>query len=124
LDGGRTVFADETYLRKTLIDPTDVRVQVYPKIMPAYLAQLSDSEIDGLVQYIKSIAGETPPTDVAAVQPAGVAQAIDPVCKMAVSINDQTIYLDYKSTRYYFCCDSCRRLFLLAPEKFSTGGTK
>jgi protein SCO1/2 len=118
-DDGRTLLADESYLRKSLLDPDALRVAGYPRLMPGYRAQLSDAEIDQVVQYIKSLANDAPATQPGQASSNGVAQAIDPVCKMAVPAIDATIHLDYQGTRYYFCSETCRRLFLLAPAKFT-----
>jgi protein SCO1/2 len=124
LDDGRTLTADDSYLRKSLLDPDAVRVAGYPKLMPGYRAQLADSDLDLVVQYIKSLANQSPPSDEGSAEPSGVPHAIDPVCKMEVEAIEQTIHLDYKGTRYYFCSDTCRRLFLLAPDKFAKGTGK
>lgn len=53
LKDGRTVTADEDYLRKSIIDPgTDV-VAGYQPIMPTFSGLLKPREIDALIEFIK-----------------------------------------------------------------------
>jgi YHS domain-containing protein len=34
---------------------------------------------------------------------------------------DAVSYADHEGTRYYFCCDSCEKLFLEEPETYADG---
>jgi cytochrome c oxidase subunit 2 len=56
LAGGRTIVADEAYLRDSMIEPTRDIVAGYEPIMPSYAASLSQGEIQALVAYIRSLA--------------------------------------------------------------------
>ncbi|MDZ7682306.1 MAG: cytochrome c [Fodinibius sp.] len=54
LENGETVVADEEYLRESIVEPGAKIAQGYPPAMVAY-DQLSDSEINSLIAYIKSL---------------------------------------------------------------------
>jgi cytochrome c oxidase subunit 2 len=54
LEDGSTVTADEEYLRESIIEPSAKIVEGYPPSMVPY-DFLSDSEINSLVEYIKSL---------------------------------------------------------------------
>lgn len=55
LEDGRTVPADETYLRHSIINPADGIVQGYSALMPTYKGQVSEEQLLSLVAYIKSL---------------------------------------------------------------------
>lgn len=57
LESGETVVADEEYIRESIVDPTAKIVSGFPPSMVAY-DFLSDSEINSLVEYIKSLSDE------------------------------------------------------------------
>jgi cytochrome c oxidase subunit II len=70
LRDGRTVIADETYLRESILEPDAKIVAGYEPIMPSYQGQLDEEEILKLVAFIKSLErGETPPRIDSAVPP-------------------------------------------------------
>lgn len=54
IDGSK-VMVDENYLRESILDPTAKIVQGYQPVMPTFKGQLSDKQIDGLIEYIKSL---------------------------------------------------------------------
>ncbi len=56
LSDGRTVIADEAYLRDCMLLPDTTRVAGYPPLMPNFTAAVSESEIIEIVAYIKSLA--------------------------------------------------------------------
>jgi mono/diheme cytochrome c family protein len=53
LDDGTTVTADEAYLRESIVDPSAMRVAGYDQRMPE--VDLSDDELDDVVQYITEL---------------------------------------------------------------------
>jgi cytochrome c oxidase subunit 2 len=55
LDDGSTVVADDAYLRDSILNPGDQILADYPNIMPAAYGFLSDEELNGLVEYIKTL---------------------------------------------------------------------
>ena len=54
LDDGRTVVADEDYLRESLIFPQAKIVAGYQSIMPSYRGQLTEDQLQDLIEFIKS----------------------------------------------------------------------
>lgn len=56
LVSGETVTADDAYLFNSIIDPPSQVVAGFEPVMPTtYADQLSEQEIDDLVEYIKSL---------------------------------------------------------------------
>jgi len=51
----RQVVADETYLRKSLLEPNADVVKGFPPIMPAQKGLITDEELEGIIQYIKEL---------------------------------------------------------------------
>ena len=52
LTDGRTVVADETYVRKSITDPTADTVDGFEPRMPTFT--LTESEVDRLVDYVRT----------------------------------------------------------------------
>lgn len=55
LTDGRTVTADENYIRKSLMEPNADVVEGFNQLMPTFKGQLSDDEVNHLIAYIKSL---------------------------------------------------------------------
>ena len=56
LDSGETVVADDNYLHNSIVDPPSQVVSGFNPIMPTgYADQLTDQEIQDLIDYIKSL---------------------------------------------------------------------
>jgi xanthine dehydrogenase accessory factor len=45
-------------------------------------------------------------------------EAIDLVCGMSVNVQDSEHHFEHDGQVYYFCCESCKDLFVQAPEKY------
>jgi cytochrome c oxidase subunit 2 len=54
LQDGRTVLADELYLRKSILEPASDIVAGYGPSMPTYAGQLSEEEIGALISYVRA----------------------------------------------------------------------
>lgn len=52
---GKSGIVDDTYLRKSIIEPAADVVSGYQPVMPSYAGSLSDDEIRGIIAYIKSL---------------------------------------------------------------------
>ena len=52
---GKPYKVDENYLRESMMDPTAKVVQGFAPAMPPYKGKLSDKDIDGLIEYIKTL---------------------------------------------------------------------
>ncbi len=55
LDDGRTVMADENYIRESILNPAVKVVAGFKPIMPTYQGQVSEETLAELVSYIKSL---------------------------------------------------------------------
>jgi len=60
LEDGRTVNADENYLRECILDPGAKRVKGFQPIMPTFQGLVSEEQVNALVAYIKSISAAAP----------------------------------------------------------------
>jgi cytochrome c oxidase subunit II len=52
---GTSVLVDENYLRESILEPKEKVVAGYPPVMPTFKGQLKDEQIDGLIEYIKTL---------------------------------------------------------------------
>ncbi|MCA1665220.1 MAG: SCO family protein [Myxococcales bacterium] len=59
LDDGRTVVADDAYVRESIVEPAAKLVRGYAPSMPSY-AQLDGARLDALVGYVKSLRAAAP----------------------------------------------------------------
>jgi cytochrome c oxidase subunit 2 len=55
LEDGRTVAADENYLRESILTPAAKIVSGFKPIMPTFQGQISDEQLNALVAYVKSL---------------------------------------------------------------------
>ena len=55
LEDGRTVSADENYIRESILNPGAKIVSGFKPIMPTYQGQVSEESLMALVAYIKSL---------------------------------------------------------------------
>lgn len=56
LESGETVIADDAYLFSSIVDPANQIVEGYDAVMPPdYGDTLTESEVEDLVEYIKSL---------------------------------------------------------------------
>ncbi len=62
LDNGKTVVADENYIRESILNPPAKLVANYPARMPSFRGQLSEEQLIDLVAYIKSLGAAAPVT--------------------------------------------------------------
>ena len=62
LADGRTVTADENYVRECILDPGAKRVKGFQPIMPTFQGLVSEEQVNALVAYIKSISAVKPGT--------------------------------------------------------------
>ena len=55
LEDGRTVIADDNYIRESILSPAAKVVSGFKPIMPSFQGQVSDEEVNALIAYIKSM---------------------------------------------------------------------
>jgi len=60
LDDGRTVMADETYIRESILNPNAKVVKGYHRdVMPVFQGQIGEEPLLQLIVYIKSLSMPT-----------------------------------------------------------------
>jgi len=62
LADGRTVTADENYLRECILDPGAKRVKGFQPIMPTFQGLVSEEQVNALVAYVKSLSKPVEPS--------------------------------------------------------------
>ena len=55
LEDGRTVVADDDYLRESILQPAAKIVSGFKPLMPTFQGQISDEQLNALVAYVKSL---------------------------------------------------------------------
>jgi cytochrome c oxidase subunit II len=73
LEDGRTVTADENYIRECILDPGARRVKGFQPMMPTFQGLVSEEQVNALVAYVKSLgnaAGSGAKTSTASAMPA------------------------------------------------------
>lgn len=61
LSDGRTVMADDAYIRESILDPNAKIVAGFePNVMPNFKGQVSEENVIALIAYIKSLSPSTP----------------------------------------------------------------
>ena len=70
LANGRTVLADESYIREAIVNPQAVLVAGYPPIMPTFQGLIGEEGLLQLVAYIKSLSSAPPAASPASAEPA------------------------------------------------------
>ena len=55
LEDGRTVIADENYVRESILDPGAKVVQGFKPVMPTFQGLVSEEQLNALVAYVKSL---------------------------------------------------------------------
>jgi cytochrome c oxidase subunit 2 len=55
LEGGRTIVADEDYVRESVLNPRAKMVAGYPPLMPTYEGQVTEEQLLQLLAYIKTL---------------------------------------------------------------------
>jgi cytochrome c oxidase subunit II len=60
LEDGRIVTADENYVRESILEPRAKIVKGFKPVMPTFQGQVSDEQLNALVEYVKSLAAPPP----------------------------------------------------------------
>ena len=66
LEDGRTVIADENYVRESIVNPTAKIVNGFKPVMPTFQGIVSEEQLNALVAYVKSL--NQPPTGTAGLE--------------------------------------------------------
>ena len=57
-DNGQSIKADETYIRESILKPSEKIVAGYNALMPTYKGQIDEEQLLALVTHIKSLKEE------------------------------------------------------------------
>ncbi|MBK8178812.1 MAG: SCO family protein [Planctomycetes bacterium] len=120
LEGGTSVIADAAYLEQSIVDPWALLVAGYGPTMPNYRAHLNADRLRALVEFVG--AGELPGKSGARAESLATEQAVDPVCKMKVTVTAETPSAVVGGHTTWFCCEYCRDRFLTDPKFQSPAG--
>jgi len=60
LEDGRTVMADENYVRESILTPAAKVVKGFKPVMPVFQGLVSDEQLNALVAYVKSLSQPPP----------------------------------------------------------------
>jgi cytochrome c oxidase subunit 2 len=66
LADGRTLVADENYIRECILDPGAKRVKGFQPIMPTFQCLVSEEQVNALVAYVKSLSNTKAPAGTSA----------------------------------------------------------
>jgi len=120
LAGGARARVDAGYLLQSLVAPSTQLVEGYLDLMPSYANELSDSQLQAVVDYVKSLSSTVAlahlPVDSStpsAAPPSILTQ--DPVCGMKVRATSETPRAMRDGREYSFCSEHCREQFLAKP---------
>jgi len=121
LADGTSTRVNEAYVRQSLIAPNSQLVAGYLDLMPSYANELSERQLNDLVDYVRSLSSAIPQPSLPAshatptqAPPAGVSE--DPVCGMKVRVTPETPHATRDGRAYYFCSEHCRERFLVGPN--------
>jgi cytochrome c oxidase subunit 2 len=72
LKGGGKVVADDSYIRESIVNPTAKLVNGFEPLMPVYLNQLSEEQVNALLTYVRDTLGKAErPKDAPLASPGG-----------------------------------------------------
>jgi cytochrome c oxidase subunit 2 len=97
LDDGRTVTADESYIRESILNPGAKIVSGFKNIMPTFEGQLSEEEVIGLVAYIKALGNGTANLPLPVSEPNSGAYPVAPKQEGSAAKSDKTTTTPEKS---------------------------
>jgi cytochrome c oxidase subunit 2 len=58
LEDGRTVIADDNYVRESILNPNAKIVNGFKPVMPTFQGLVTDEQLNALVAYVKSLGGQ------------------------------------------------------------------
>jgi cytochrome c oxidase subunit 2 len=89
LADGRTVTADENYLRECILDPGARRVKGFQPIMPTFQGLVTEEQVNALVAYIKAISAVKPADGAKASASKAISQVPDKAQPNAAQLKSQ-----------------------------------
>ena len=73
LEDGRTVIADDDYVRESILNPTAKIVSGFKPVMPTFQGLVNEEQLNALVAYVKSLSQPAPGTAALQSQPSAPA---------------------------------------------------
>ncbi|MDO8527820.1 MAG: cytochrome c oxidase subunit II [Deltaproteobacteria bacterium] len=58
LADGKKMSADENYIRESIMEPQKKLVKGFPSVMPTFKGQLSDTDVNSIIAFIKSLSAK------------------------------------------------------------------
>jgi cytochrome c oxidase subunit 2 len=90
LDDGRTVTADESYVRESILNPGAKIASGFKNIMPTFEGQLSEEEVIGLVAYVKALGNGTANLPIPVSEPNSGDYPLAPKAESSAAKSDKT----------------------------------
>jgi cytochrome c oxidase subunit 2 len=59
LAGGQAIVADQEYIRESILNPSAKMVEGYAPLMPTYKNQLTQEQVNQLIEYVRSLSATT-----------------------------------------------------------------
>jgi protein SCO1 len=112
LEGGVAVHADTAYVRESIVAPDAKVVAGYTTRMPSYERELTQRQLDALVEYVGTLVATARPAN----EPAQ--NVTDPVCAMKVRVVGTTPATTHAGQTYHFCSERCRDRFVAEPARY------
>jgi protein SCO1/2 len=119
LDDGSMRVADENYVRESILNPNARVVAGYRKTMPSYEGFLDADKTQQIIDYLRTLS----PAGAVAPSAADVKQVTDPVCKMRITVDANSLHVDHGGVTHYFCSQSCLEKFNADPQKYLAAPT-
>jgi len=91
LNDGRSVVADENYIRESILNPQAKIAAGFAPIMPTFQGQVSEDDLIRLIAYVRTLSTSTTPqiTPVEAAQPAGATASTSTTGTAAATTTNQ-----------------------------------
>jgi cytochrome c oxidase subunit 2 len=90
LDDGRTITADESYVRESILNPGAKIVSGFKNIMPTFQGQLSEEEVIGLVAFIKALGNGSANLPIPVSEPNSGDYPVAPKAESSAAKSDKT----------------------------------
>jgi cytochrome c oxidase subunit 2 len=90
LADGRTVVADESYIRESILQPNSKIVAGFQPIMPTFQGLVSEEELLQLVAYVKSLSKPSPALGPSPAPGAAIVPSVNRAAPPAMSVKEKT----------------------------------
>lgn len=112
LESGDTVTVDRGYMKRAILEPGVDLVRGYLPLMPSYRKDLTDAQVEALVDELLERKGAVKASEGA------VDIGVDPVCHMRVRAEPSAPHAEHEGRTVHFCSESCREAFVASPARY------